>query len=147
MAAARWGKSSGAYKKFNFIFSKPLPVVVMSNATLSDAVVLRDVIAYAKEHGLPGGNWYKKVTVSPQDNGTVIIKVKPAFAPELASIVVKEYTLFSLMHAIDRHEIGIGDRCHCADDVEDLNAALANKGIYAQVLGGSLMELMELQHG
>ncbi len=144
MPAARWGKTSGAYKKFCFVFDKDLPVVVHSNAPLSDAVFLRDVITYAKEHGLAGHNWYKKVTVSPQDNGTVIIKAKPAFAPELSTIVLKEYSIFALIHAVDTHEIGIGDRCHCDDDVSDVNAALSSKGLQVRNYGGSLIELMEL---
>lgn len=144
MTAARWGKSAGAYAKFSFIFDKSLPVIVQSNAPISDAAYIRDVIAYANENGLKGGNWYKKVSVSPQDNGTVMVKVKAAFAPELATQTIPCYNIFEILRAIERGDLKPGDRCHCEDSLEDVNTALKTKDLKIQNFGGTLIEIMRL---
>ena len=84
MSAMRWGKTAGAYEIFAHIFGRELPIVIECNSPLSRAANIRDAIHYAYDNSLSGGEWYKKVTVSPQENCTVIIKAKPMYAEELS---------------------------------------------------------------
>lgn len=121
--ALRWSKTEGAYRKWSFIFTKPLPFKVDSNAPISDASYIRDVIAYAHEHDLPGKDWYQKVTVSPVEDGTVLIKAKKGTDLE-DTRKYPTYTIFDILKMLGDDEINNGFRCHITDKVIEIKEML-----------------------
>ena len=138
--AARWGKTSGAYKKFERIFSRSLPVTVPSNAPISDAGFLRDVLAYAHEHGLAGATWYKKVTVSPQEDNCVIIKAKPMFAEELSAAILPELSILEILKKIEDGDIVAGYQCTLEEPYDEVAEVVDGFDFSLRKLGGMNVE-------
>jgi hypothetical protein len=123
VTALRWGKTDGAYRKYSYIFSKPLPFKLDSNSPISEAAYVRDVIAYAHENDLPGKEWYRKVTVSPQEDNTVLVKAKSGTDLE----DVKRYdtnTVFDLLKMLGDETLKDGYRCHTTEPVEEVKTML-----------------------
>lgn len=123
--ALRWGMSEGAYRKFAYIFSKPLPFKIDSVAPISDASYIRDVIHYAHKHGLPGRDWYKKVVVSPQEDGTVLVRSKTSQAFETLTPKHEIKTIFDLLKMVDENTIKDGYTCYITDPVDEVKETLA----------------------
>jgi len=104
--ALRWSKTPGAYKRYRNIFERSLPVELPTDSPISHAGVIRDVIKFAAENNLPGGNWYKAVVVSPQE-GRVIIREKKHKTVE---ITYPFESLFSLLSKLQEGSIADGYR-------------------------------------
>lgn len=138
----RWGKTMGAYDKFKSMFEQELPVTIPSNAPMSDASYIRDVILYAKENGLTGGDWSGKVYVSPQEDMTVVIKAKPIFADELGSVVYPSNTVFSILKQIEENKISNGFRCEILDSYATVTEAVSDLGFTIRKLGGNIVEFV-----
>lgn len=123
MSALRWGKSEGAYRKYSYIFSKPLPFKIDSLSPISEASYIRDVIAYAHANDLPGKEWFKKVTVSPQEDNTVL--VKPKRGTDLDTITrYSTNTIFDLLQMLGEEKMQNGYRCNITDPVEEVQEML-----------------------
>lgn len=110
VATLRWGKSEGAYRKYSYIFSKPLPFKLDSRSPISEASYIRDVIAYANANDLPGKEWFQKVTVSPQDDGTVLVKSKAGHNLNSAKRY-PTHTVFDLLKMLGDGEVKDAYRC------------------------------------
>lgn len=124
MSALRWGKTDGAYRKYSYIFSKPLPFKIVSTSPISEATYIRDVIAYAHQNDLPGKEWFKKVTVSPQEDNTVLVKAKKG--TDLDSITkYPTNTVFDLLQMLGDEKIENGYRCHTTESLPELQQMLA----------------------
>lgn len=123
--ALRWGMTDGAYRKFSYIFSKPLPFKVESTAPISDASYIRDVIHYAHKNGLPGQEWYKKVIVSPQEDGSVLVRAKNASGSLEASTKYETKTIFDLLRMVDQNTIEDGYVCHITDPYDEVKETLS----------------------
>lgn len=122
--ALRWSKTPGAYKRYRDMFLKPLPVELPSESPISHASVIRDVIKFAAENGLPGGNWYKKVVVSPQE-GHVLIREKKYKQVE---ITYPFESLFSLLSKLQEGSISSGYRFTSDTPAERLEETLQQLG-------------------
>lgn len=123
MAALRWGKSEGAYRKYSYIFSKPLPFKLESLSPISEASYIRDVIAFAHKGNLPGKEWYKKVTVSPQEDNTVLIK--PKRGTSLDTITrYSTNTIFDLLKMLGEGTMENGYRCNITEPVDEIQEML-----------------------
>ena len=123
MGALRWGKSEGAYRKYSFIFSKPLPFKLESTSPMSEASYIRDVIAYAHQHDLPGKEWFRKVTVSPQEDNTVLVKAKRG--TNLDNVTrYNTNTIFDLLKMLGDETIEDGYRCHITEPVHEVQQML-----------------------
>jgi len=118
--ALRWSKTPGAYKKHRSIFLQPLPAELKTDSPISLAGVIRDVIRFAAENQLQGGNWYRKVTVSPEV-GKVIIKEKKQ---KLVEITYPFESLFSLLAKIQEGTITSGYIFTSDTPVKRLNETL-----------------------
>ena len=94
--ALRWSKTLGAYNKYKYLFSKSLPIFIpLKKGQIAKATYIRDVIAYAKENNLPGGEWYKRIRVSPKDDGVLV------FDTQKKALKLPEESLFSLIKKAD----------------------------------------------
>jgi len=103
--ATRWGLTAGAYKKWCFIFDKPLPVVITTNSPISDASYVRDVIRYANMNNLKGANWFNNVKVSAAEDGTLVISHRNG-----GMEVYPKLNIFEFIRTIQDNEYKDGDR-------------------------------------
>ena len=123
MSALRWGKSEGAYRKYSYIFSRPLPFKIESLSPISEASYIRDVIAYAEKNDRPGKEWYKKVTVSPQEDNTVLVKAKRGTS--LDDITrYSTNTIFDLLKMLGEGTMENGYRCNITEPVDEVTEML-----------------------
>ncbi|MDY0206237.1 MAG: hypothetical protein RBR82_06380 [Pseudomonas sp.] len=77
MPPIRWGLTEGAYRKWAFIFDKDLPAeIIVKKGAISQASYIRDVIRYAAENNLKGGDWLKAVQVTATSETTIAITKK-----------------------------------------------------------------------
>lgn len=123
MTALRWGKSEGAYRKYSYIFSKPLPFKIESNSPMSEATYIRDVIAYAHQNDLPGKEWYRKVIVSPQEDGTILMRSRGN--ANLGDITrYPTNTVFDILKMMGDETITDGYRCHVTEPIYEVKTML-----------------------
>ena len=103
--ALRWGLTLGAYNKYKHLYAEPFPKIFETRSPIVQATYIRDALKYANTNSLPGGHLYKKVVVSPQENGVVIRLVNDKqILASIASFPVE--TIFSLMSKYKELEVG-----------------------------------------
>jgi len=120
--ALRWSKTQGAYNKYKHLLGKTLPITFpCTSGQIHKASHIRDVIKYANENHLPGGHLYKKVKVSPQDEGVVIYQVNNT---QKSSRPIE--TIFSL---INSKELIVGYEFDSVANVKDVKETLKSLGI------------------
>lgn len=111
--ALRWGFTEGAYNKYAHYFSKELPISIHSTSPISTAAHIRDVIKYAYQHKLKGGELYKQVKVSAQEGDIVLI-----YARQSANSSLPTHNIFELMCMLDGGEgMPHGYKAHVSDGV------------------------------
>jgi len=141
MGAHRWSKTIAAYDKWSHIFDHNLPYEFQTtSSSLSVAMYLRDVIAFAHKHQLKGKEWYKTVTVSAKDENTIRISLKPS----KTQVIYPMYGIFDLIGMHSTNELTIGLTFTTGDSIEDIKATLSDLGVEITQLDGKLCAVSKI---
>ena len=129
MCALRWGKTLGAYNKYKRLFQEPFPRVYQTSSPLAQASYIRDALKFAAEHHLPGGQYHKKVMVSPEEEG-VVIRLKNDQGSAIASYPVE--TVFTLLQK--NEALALGYEFVATNTPEELNGVLEAFGFKVKLI-------------
>lgn len=112
----RWALTVGAYNKYAYIFNNELPCKVKVKS-LSQVAVIRDVLTYARDNNLKGGEWCDKVKVTAVEGPAAYITNKANKSATLD--IYSSKSLFEILELAQEGKLS-GVTCYMTDGIDAL---------------------------